>query len=224
MPKDLRKLLQAAWALGILGAWAGIASPSSALALQPAAQPTSTAATQISNRLGLGRSSADAGMGWIIIRGDTVSFYYLPDANLKKIEKRLRNRSLPVARQYRDLFTNKAYPIENRISARLQFLLNRVEDILGMKPLIPFIDIKTFRNREELQARCRQLQGGASDYKSFYVHFLSTIYTSEKDITDSILAHEMAHSVMDHYFTVPPPSMTAELLATHVDEHLEGGE
>ncbi len=221
MSRIFRGLLLAAVALGVFGARADMEGAQDALALQTGAPRVSTEADRLLNRLSLRRSAAHDGLDWIIIRGGVVSFYYLPNANLGKIEKRLRNRSLPIAREYRDLFTNKAYPIESRISARLQFLLSRVEDILGMRPLIPSIDIKTLRNREDLRARCRQLMGGQADYKSFYVHSLSTIFASEKDIVDSIIAHEMAHAVMDHYFMVPPPSMAAELLAIHVDEHLE---
>lgn len=187
------------------------------------ASAAETPKARLSAHMGMRKASADDDlMGWIIIKGNTVSVYYLPGANLKKIESRLRDRSLPIARQYRDLFTNKAYPIENRISARLQFLLMRVQDILGMKPLIPFIDLKIFHTREELRERCRQLTMGAADHKAFYVHALSTIFSSEKDIVDSIIAHEMAHATMDYYFMAPPPTQVAELLAHHVDEHLEG--
>lgn len=160
-------------------------------------------------------------LGWIMIRGDTVSLFYLPGANLKKIESKLRRRSLPIAREYRDLFTNKAYPIESRISARLQFLLMRTQDILGMKPQIPSISIKVFRSRRELEDECRRMSQGQSEFASFYIHALTTIFTSEKDIGDSVIAHEMAHSVMDYYFMAPPPPTVAELMARYVDEHLE---
>jgi hypothetical protein len=208
--------------LGGLGIPLLSAGVGEAVAFQPASQ-VETPGARLSARLGAKRSLADDDlMGWIVIRGSTVSLYYLPGANLKKIESRLRSRSLPIAKQYRDLFTNKKYPIENRISARLQFLLTRVQDILGMKPLIPFIDLKVFRTREELKTRCRQLTMGSADYKTFYVHSLATIFSSEKDIADSIIAHEMAHATMDHYFMAPPPSQMAELMAQYVDEHLEG--
>jgi hypothetical protein len=209
--------------LGVLGAPAGSARAQDALAFQPAGRQT-PGEERRSARMNMLRSSAalaDKSMGWIIIKGDTISVYYLPGAKLKKIESRLRSRNLPLARQYRDLFTNKAYSIETRISARLEFLLKRVKDVLEMHPLIPYLDIKIFHSRDELQERYRQVAMGNENYKSFYVHDLSAIFTSEKDIIDSIIAHEMAHAVIDYYFLVPPPAMAAELLATHVDEHLE---
>ena len=35
-----------------------------------------------------------------------------------------------------------------------------------------------------------------------------------------MLAHEMAHSIIDHYLTVRPPKRSAEILARFVDKHL----
>jgi hypothetical protein len=97
----------------------------------------------------------------------------------------------------------------------------RVQDILQMKPLIASLDLKIFRTRDELRASCRQLTAGPSDHKAFYVHSLSTIFASENDIIDSIIAHEMAHATMDYSFKAPPPNQVAELMAHYVDEHLE---
>ncbi|MCX5666928.1 MAG: hypothetical protein NTY34_01245, partial [Candidatus Omnitrophica bacterium] len=58
-------------------------------------------------------------------------------------------------------------------------------------------------------------------YKSFYVHAYRTIYTSEESISDSVMVHEMAHAVIDNYFSVVPPAKVAEVLASYVDLHLE---
>ncbi|MEI8012873.1 MAG: hypothetical protein WCI27_10430 [Candidatus Omnitrophota bacterium] len=159
--------------------------------------------------------------GFMEIKGDTVYLYYPPGANLRKIEARLRSRYLPLAAQYRDLFINKEYSLESRLSARLQFLLMRVEDILGMKPMIARINIEVLPSRKELQAKCFDLTQVHQDYKAFYAHDRRMIFSSEQDIIDSIIAHELGHAVIDHYFMVPPPTKVAELLATYVDEHLE---
>lgn len=159
---------------------------------------------------------------WAVIRGDKVSLYYLPGASLARIESRLGTRRLPLSPHYRRLFTSRDYPIENRISARLQFLMMRVEDILGMKPFIPQLKIELYRTRQEMQGAYVRQGGAWIDARSFYVHKHALVFSSEQDLIDSIIAHEMAHAVIDHYFKAPPPVQVAELLAAHVDEHLEG--
>ena len=41
-----------------------------------------------------------------------------------------------------------------------------------------------------------------------------------QDINEGILAHEMAHAIIDHFFDIRPPRATAEILARYVDKHL----
>jgi len=98
----------------------------------------------------------------------------------------------------------------------------RVEDILGMKPFIPKLKIELYRTRKDIQEAYASQEGLGIDARSFYVHRQALIFSSEQDLIDSIIAHEMAHAVIDHFFKAPPPVQVAELLSAHVDEHLEG--
>lgn len=159
-------------------------------------------------------------LGWVEITGDTVNVYYLPGANLKKIESRLRYRYVPVSPEFRALLENKEYPIERRIGARFQFILMRVEEVLNMHPSIPQLRVRVFRLREQMRTECASLLG-VNDFKSFYMHSRRTVFTSEQDIIDSVIAHEFGHAVVDHYFSVSPPQKVTELLACYADEHLD---
>jgi hypothetical protein len=42
----------------------------------------------------------------------------------------------------------------------------------------------------------------------------NTIYLNVDDLHEELLAHEMAHAIIDHYLLVRPPPATAEILAT----------
>jgi hypothetical protein len=55
---------------------------------------------------------------------------------------------------------------------------------------------------------------------AFYSHGSRTIVISIDDITDRILAHEIAHAVICAYFLPPPPVRMQEILAQYVDKHL----
>ena len=44
-----------------------------------------------------------------------------------------------------------------------------------------------------------------------------------QDVHAGMLAHELAHAIIDHYLTVRPPAQTAEILARYVDSHLDRG-
>lgn len=167
-------------------------------------------------------NSEEAASEWASYKNSQITFSYASDINLRKLEARLRTRYFSVSAVERDLFTNSSYDIEKRIISRLESILLRTEQILAMYPPAMELKIKIFRNREELSSEHLRLLGSAQRYKSFYIHGFETIYTSMQDISDSVLSHEMAHAVVDHFFKVIPPEKTAELLATYVDSHLEG--
>jgi hypothetical protein len=55
---------------------------------------------------------------------------------------------------------------------------------------------------------------------AFYSHKTESIYIDVSSITSGVLAHEMAHAVINHYFSEPPPAKMQEILAQYVDMHL----
>lgn len=108
-----------------------------------------------------------------------------------------------------------------RLAYMLDGLLRRAKEVLGMFSNIPDLSVKIFKSREELDSEYFRIFKTRESYKSFYVHAYRTIYTSEESISDSVIVHEMAHAVIDNYFSVVPPSKVAEVLASYVDLHLE---
>ncbi len=157
---------------------------------------------------------------WFSIRSAYLTIYYTPEVNLKRLERLLRTRYIPVTAARRDLFTNRANPVTDRISSRLDLVFLRAEEILGMYPQMD-LKIKIFKNRNQVKDEYYKIYKTYENYASFYAHRMETIYTSEQDISDSVVAHEMGHAVVDHYFSVKPPQKIGEMLAQYVDIHLE---
>jgi len=64
--------------------------------------------------------------------------------------------------------------------------------------------------------------GGSEKHRlqACYVYEQNTICINNDDVHEGVLAHEMAHAIIDHYLTVRPPRATAEILARYVDKHL----
>src|SRR3989338_1238086 len=148
---------------------------------------------------------------WKAIDDRYLTIYCRPDANLNRMERQLRRRTFFFGRRPHE----SELPIEDRIAYRIEFLFNRVKDILDMRPRIEKINIRIFGDRGELNDVYFKIFGAKEDIKSFYVHKYRTIYISERDISDSIVAHEMAHAVVDHYFEVIPPQKVSEVLASY---------
>ncbi len=92
--------------------------------------------------------------------------------------------------------------------------------LLDMRPLNLRFNIVLYRTRGELNAAYRALGMVGQAPLSFYHHRTKTIAVSYEDISDRILAHEIAHAIICAYFGMPPPYRMQEILAQHVDKHL----
>lgn len=158
-----------------------------------------------------------ASESWLSIESNYFTVYYPPGADLIKIKMALEKRALYFDQPARyGLVT-----AQEEISYRLDKLFNRVEEVLDMYPRIPKVKIKIFKERAELNEEYLKIFGRRDDFKAFYINRYNTIYTSESDISDSIMVHEMAHVIIDHYFSVIPPEKVREILSSYVDAHLE---
>ena len=170
-----------------------------------------------------GEPLADSGQAavqesyWSRINTGSLNIYYQPGLNLKKVERHLRSRQFNLFGRDPALTDD----VSQRIGSSLATLLSKVKEMLSMYPDMSDLAVKIFRTREELSRTYYEIFKMRQDYRSFYVHKLRTIYTSEEDISDSVMAHELAHAVMDHYFLVPPPPAVAELIASDVDRRLD---
>lgn len=156
---------------------------------------------------------------WLIFKNSSLPVVYNSGIDLKQVERNLRQRHF-----FNDLkgkYSNPAYDVEQRVSFRLEAIFSRVKEILGMYPQMPYPKIVIYKNRDELSREYTRLFKVPGRYKSFYIHKLKTIFTSEQDISDSVIAHEFGHAVIDNYYNIVPPKKTSELLATYVDTHLD---
>lgn len=156
---------------------------------------------------------------WTSFTSDYFTVYCRPDANFKAIERRLRTRSGFYL--WGGSGPDSTKNVYEKIAWRLDFLFRRVKDILGMYPRIEGMEIKIFKNKKELNDEYSEIMGEENNLTSFYIHRYETIYTNERDISDSVLAHEMAHAIVDHYFIVTPPEEIREILSEYVDLHLD---
>lgn len=93
------------------------------------------------------------------------------------------------------------------VKDRVDELVRRVEELLEMYPTPLHFAI-------EFQAR--RSEGPIAEYS----HRTRSIVVSLNSVTDGVLAHEIAHAVMNAYFPVSPPEKTQEILAQYVDAHL----
>jgi len=103
---------------------------------------------------------------------------------------------------------------------RVDKIVEMARSLLDMHPVNLRFNIALCRTKGELLAAYRSLGMLGTVPRSFYYHRNRTIFINIDDISDRILAHEIAHTIICAYFGMPPPSRMQEILAQYVDKHL----
>ena len=93
------------------------------------------------------------------------------------------------------------------VKDRVDELVERVETLLEMYPA-------SFQFSIRFEAHTLE------DPAALYSHRTRTITLAIDRVTDGVLAHEMAHAIINAYFPVPPPEKAQEILAQYVDKNL----
>jgi hypothetical protein len=103
---------------------------------------------------------------------------------------------------------------------RVDKIVEMVSSLLDMHPLKLHFTIALYKTKTEVAAAYRASGMLSAAPVAFYAHRSRTIAVSIDDITDRILAHEIAHAIICAYFVPPPPVRMQEILAQHVDQKL----
>ncbi|OKY76352.1 MAG: hypothetical protein BM485_03695 [Desulfobulbaceae bacterium DB1] len=109
---------------------------------------------------------------------------------------------------------------DNGITEKIDALFMRVQEILDMRRKMEKVTIKIYPDTGSLRDVYQRLFRSKDAMRAWYLYEKNTIYVTVADVHEGMLAHEMAHAIIDHFFSVRPPSATAEILARYVDKHL----
>lgn len=106
------------------------------------------------------------------------------------------------------------------VKKKVDALFERAQEILGMRGKVKKVKINIYANQKQLHDAYYSITRRTCRIRAWYIFTRHTIYINVNDVHEGMLAHEMAHSIIDHYLMVPPPKATAEILARYVDAHL----
>lgn len=110
---------------------------------------------------------------------------------------------------------------EEILSNNIENLFDEVSDILDMHLYSYKGNIRIYRNREELKKALLDKFERDIDYPAIYHDQGNTIYMSAEGLRVGILAHEMAHAIINHYFVVKPPMRIQEVLSGFVEYNIK---
>ncbi len=95
-----------------------------------------------------------------------------------------------------------------------------VSDILDIHLYSLHTNIKIFPDKSYIAPLFKKYSNIGCTERSCYLNDSNTIYISSADLTLGMLGHEIAHSLISHYFVVPPPAKIQEVLCGYVEYNL----
>lgn len=110
--------------------------------------------------------------------------------------------------------------LQQTLARKIDALFLRAQTILDMRRRMKRVHIRIYPDKAALAATYRRLFRAPCDLRAWYLFETRTIYLNLQDVHEGILAHELGHHIIDHFFEVRPPSATAEILARYIDAHL----
>ena len=97
---------------------------------------------------------------------------------------------------------------------------DKVREILDMRPKDLHLNVRIYKGQKDLDRVYVEIFSEEKGFIAYYVFKVNTLFASEEKISANILAHEIAHCVVDHYFSVTPPTKVAEMIAQYADAHI----
>lgn len=110
--------------------------------------------------------------------------------------------------------------IERMLIPKVDAIFERAQKILDMRKKIKPVSIEIYPDSNELKRIYRLIYREKCKLRAWYRFRTNTVYINAEDVHAGMLAHELAHGIIDNFFKFRPPSETAEILARYVDSHL----
>ncbi len=163
---------------------------------------------------------------WKTLETRYATLRYQSLEDLQKIHKKLN--CAPKGEIIKSLFCRlDPNNLEDNIIKKIDALYERTQDILGMHKNMKKVTIILYSNKDQLRSsysrtcnKSTHAYGHSSVPRAFFIYKLNNIYVNVEDLHEGILAHEMAHFIVDNFLSLQPPKPTSEILARYVDKHL----
>lgn len=110
--------------------------------------------------------------------------------------------------------------IEDEVLAKLDAVVEKAETILEMFPDKLHIRVVLLATSSDVAAVFREKYGKNANHIAFYSLSEDTIYISVDDSKLEVVAHEIGHAIVDHYFDVRAPYNVHELMAQFVEKRI----
>ena len=166
------------------------------------------------------KGDPDVDIQWQRLETRHAIVHYQSMDDLRQFSKRIKYRVGNSG--FKGLFSSSgSSELAHAVSRKVDALFERAQQILDMRKKMKKVNINIYPNKKQLREAFERIYRKPCHIRAWYEYSYHTIFIRVDDVHEGMLAHEMAHGIIDHYLKVRPPSATAEILARYVDSHLK---
>jgi len=135
------------------------------------------------------------------------------------------NQEIMLSRQLRLLLRNqKIFTLQDEVKSKVDLVVEKIESVLEMFPDVLQFNMDVLPTADDVQQVYLAKYGKRADHIAYYSLKEKTIYISADDANLRVMAHEIGHAVVDHYYKTPTPSKIHEVLAQYAEKHVDEDE
>lgn len=151
----------------------------------------------------------------VVIKSRYAVITYFDYDDLREFNDELYMGSLRRRMSWRGIDT-----IEEEVSAKIDFVVEKVMKVLDMHPKPLKFSIEIHSSEQEVHETFLRLYNISVEYIAFYSPGQNRIYFSADNANLRVVAHEIGHVVVEHYFQISPPQRIHEVLAQFAEKHI----
>ncbi len=130
------------------------------------------------------------------------------------------NDNLRLNRKLNYAMRKNVVTVSDEVLAKIDILIEKVQIVLDMFPDYYHVNLVLLPDDDDVARMYKRKYGKRVDHIAYYSLSEKTIYISVDDTRLRVIAHEIGHSVVDHYFKVRPPYTIHELMAQFAEKHV----
>lgn len=110
--------------------------------------------------------------------------------------------------------------VEDEVLAKLDAIMEKAEVVLDMFPNDLHVEVVLLPTADDVSQVFFRKYDKKAQHIAFYSLSEDTIYISVDNARLKVIAHEIGHAIVDHYFSDRPPYTIHELMAQFVEKHI----
>ncbi len=170
--------------------------------------------------IGIARGQSSPGINWETIKTKHAIVRYQSMDDLKRFNNKIRYK-VKGSSLFGLFSSSDDKDIIDIVGKKVDALFERAQEILDMRKKMDKVTINAYHDKDQLHAAFERIYRKPCRIRAWYEFRYHTVFICIDDVHEGMLAHEMAHGIIDHYLKVRPPTATAEILARYVDTHLK---